>query len=92
MNNNEKILVLNRSEKDKTVYICFAKSKDHKIISQEEAIFEEEEFYKIMERWLVKFENKDDRYEALLNNTVDDDEAILLQRELAGEEVESDGQ
>ena len=29
--------------------------------------------------------------QALLNNTVDDDEAILLQRELAGEEVESDG-
>jgi len=29
--------------------------------------------------------------EALLNNTVDDDEAILLQRELAGEEVGSDG-
>ena len=29
--------------------------------------------------------------EALLNNTVDDDEAILLQRELAGEEEKSDG-
>ena len=28
--------------------------------------------------------------EALLNNTVDDDEAILLQRELAGEEVKSE--
>ena len=27
--------------------------------------------------------------EALLNNTVDDDEAILLQRELAGEEAKS---
>jgi len=28
--------------------------------------------------------------EALLNNTVDDDEAILLQRELAGEEGKSE--
>ena len=29
--------------------------------------------------------------EALLNNCVDDDEAILLERELEGEEEESDG-
>ena len=29
--------------------------------------------------------------EALLNNTVDDDEAILLRRELEGEEVKGDG-
>ena len=35
--------------------------------------------------------NRKAKLEALLNNTVDDDEAILLQRELAGEEVGSDG-
>lgn len=30
-------------------------------------------------------------YQALLNNTVDDDEAILLERELAGEEANTNG-
>ena len=35
--------------------------------------------------------NRQAELEALLNNTVDDDEAILLQRELAGEEAKSDG-
>lgn len=77
--------MLNHSERNKTVYVCFAESKDHKIISQEEAIFEEEEFYKIMKKWLVKFENKpitENRHRALLNNCVDDDKAILLKREL----------
>ena len=32
-------------------------------------------------------ERKKQRYQALLNNTVDDDEAILLRRELEGEEA-----
>ena len=35
--------------------------------------------------------NRKRELEALLNNCVDDDEAILLQRELAGEEAKSDG-
>ena len=35
--------------------------------------------------------NRKAKLEALLNNTVDDDEAILLQRELAGEEAKSNG-
>ena len=35
--------------------------------------------------------NKKYELQALLNNTVDDDEAKLLERELAGEEVKSDG-
>jgi len=73
---------LNNNKKNKTVYICFAEFKDHKITSQEEAIFEEEEFYKIMEKWLVKFENKDTKYQVLLDNCVDDDKAILYEREL----------
>jgi len=34
--------------------------------------------------------NRKAELEALLNNTVDDDEAILLQRELAGEEADAD--
>ena len=51
--------MLNHNQKNKTVHICFAESKDNKIISQEEGIFEEEEFYKIMKIWLVKFEDKD---------------------------------
>ena len=37
-------------------------------------------------------ERKKERLEALLNNTVDDDEAILLRRELEGEEAKSDEQ
>ena len=36
-------------------------------------------------------ERKKQRYQALLNNCVDDDEKILLERELEGEEVKSDG-
>ena len=35
--------------------------------------------------------NRKAELEALLNNTVDDDEAILLRRELEGEEGKSDG-
>jgi len=76
--------VFNHSEKNKTVHICFAEFKKNKIISQEEAIFEEEEFYKIMKKWLVKYENK---HQALLNNCVDDDEAILHENELRNSEI-----
>ena len=36
-------------------------------------------------------ERKKQRYQDLLNNCVDDDEAILLRRELGIEEEESDG-
>ena len=35
--------------------------------------------------------NRKAKFEALLNNTVDDDKAILLRRELGGEEAKSDG-
>lgn len=82
----KKLAILNNNKKDKTVYICFADFENNKIISQEEAIFEEEEFYKIMKRWLVKFENKptteSDRHQVLLNNCVDNDEVILHKREI----------
>jgi len=72
--------------------MCFAEINDHRIISQEEAVFEEEEFYKIMKKWLVKFENKESELEALLDNCVDDDKAILYERELEDlEEVKPNG-
>ena len=83
---------MNNNKKDKTVYICFAEFENNRIISQEEAIFEEEEFYKIMKKWLVKFDNKpmtDNKHQALLNNCVDNDEVILHKREI--EEVKGDG-
>lgn len=51
----KKLIIFNHSKKNKTVHICFADFKDNKIISQEEAIFEEKEIYKILKTWLVKF-------------------------------------
>ena len=81
------LAILNHNKKNKTVHICFAEIKDHKIISQEEAIFEEEDFYKIMKKWLVQFDNKpltENKHRALLNNCVDNDEVILHKREIEG--------
>ena len=43
----------------------------------------------VFDSWCEDY--KKQKLEALLNNTVDDDEAILLERELAGEEAKSDG-
>jgi len=79
---NKKLVVLNHHEKNETVYICFAEFEDNRIISQEEAIFEEEEFYTIIKKWLVKYKNNKSKHRVLLNNCVDDDRAILHKREI----------
>jgi len=55
---DKRLVVFNHNRKNKTICICFADFKDNKIISQEEAIFEEKEIYKILKTWLVKYKHK----------------------------------
>ena len=55
---DKRLIIFEHNKTSQTVYICFADFKDNKIISQEEAIFEEKEIYKILKKWLVKFKNK----------------------------------
>lgn len=52
---DKRLIIFNHNKKNKTVHVCFADFKENKIISQEEAIFEEKEIYKILKKWLVEF-------------------------------------
>ena len=58
---NKKLVIFDHNKTNKNVCIQFVEvDEGGKLVSEEIAIFEEKELYKIMKNWLVKYDIKEE--------------------------------